>query len=115
MDNQSELPEISESSCLSRDYMLALGGLVNYLEAIEDQESSRVRYLAKRTFLHREIPHYDAYFSGEKYADVVTPKNQNVIEKINRKVDQINGFRVSQELDHQALRSLLNEIITLIG
>ena len=114
MNSKPKPPEISENSHLSRDYMLALGGLVNYLEAIEDQEPSRVRYLAKRTFLHREIPHYDVYFSSDRFVDVVTPKNQVVVVQINQKIDQINEYRTKQVLDHQDLRDLLDEVVKLI-
>jgi len=114
MSSKIDLPELSKSSHLSRQYLLVLGGVINYLEAVEEQAPSRVRYLAKRTFVHREIPYYDVYFSSNKYSGVITSDNRDTIYQINHAVDQINSYRTSDSIDHDAVQCLVDKIVKLI-
>jgi len=114
MNSKITLPELSKSSDLSRQYLLVLGGVINYLESIEEQAPSRVRYLAKRTFIHREIPYYDDHFSSDKYCGVITPDNQNTISQVNNFVDQINHHRTNDSTDYDAIRNLVDKVIKLI-
>ncbi|MBT4079561.1 MAG: hypothetical protein HOL17_06335 [Gammaproteobacteria bacterium] len=114
MNNRIPVPDLSETTLLSRSYLLALGGVMNYLESIEERASSRVRYLAKRTFLHREVPHYDVYFSEGKYLNVVVLENQVAIEQVNNIVDEINSNRSDGNIDYDVIYPLVNQIIQLI-
>jgi len=115
VEDKITVPELSEGSQLSKGYLLALGSVLNYLEAVEEREPSRVRYMAKRSFLHREVPYYDSYFNDNKYMDVITLENQEAILKINHIVDKMNEHRVSGEADYDFLRNQVDEIVTLIN
>jgi hypothetical protein len=109
------LPNISDKNRLSKDYRLAYGNLNNYLESVEEAAPPRSRFLAKRSFLHRNVPHYDEYFSPDKYDHVVTNENRQLISQLNQFVDQINECREKEIYDYKtlsALRDALDDIIT---
>ena len=69
--NKMKLSNISKKSGLSREYLVALGAVINYLESVEEKSQSRVRYMTKRAFMHRVVVHYEVYFDNDKYIDVV--------------------------------------------
>jgi hypothetical protein len=100
------VPNIQPINSLSRDFKLAFGNLSNYLERIRDNESSRARHLAKRAFLHRQIPKYEDFFDPQKFSDVVNEKNKNNIEKINTYVDELNHWRFQESIDIDRLNEL---------
>ena len=91
------VPNLCAASGVSHDFRLAYGNLNNFLERIEERESPRARFLAKRSFLHRPIPHYDEYFNSEKHDRVITDENREVIGRINRLVDRLNALRESEK------------------
>ncbi|MBT3175225.1 MAG: hypothetical protein HN336_10295 [Lentimicrobiaceae bacterium] len=109
------LPELSEKSGLSRKYLIALGSVMNYIEAVEEEAPSRVRYMTKRTFMHRVVLYYDIYFNEDKYIDVVTESTSDAVLKINSYVDKINALRESEQLDHEELRNMVDEIVRIIN
>jgi len=110
-----KLPNLSEKSGLSREYLLALGGVMNYLEAIEEKAPSRVRYMTKRTFIHRVVPYYDVYFNVNQYMDVITSSTSNSVLKINCYVDKINSLRESEQIDHFELQNMVDQIVKIIN
>jgi|APSaa5957512535_1039671.scaffolds.fasta_scaffold300360_2 hypothetical protein len=110
-----KISNISTKSGLSRDYSLALGSVINLLESIEDNESSRTMHLAKRSFLHRELPYYEDFFSKERYMNVITDKNKADMKKINNTIDIINSYRLKGIIEYKEIKPLISKIIDLIG
>lgn len=109
------IQNLSYKTHISLDFRLAYGNLNNYIESIEEGDSPRSRHLAKRTFLHRNILHYEEYFSQEKYENVITDDNRQDIERMNQLVDQLNECRKKEITDYSVLsplRNALDEIIT---
>jgi hypothetical protein len=100
------IPNIQPINWLSRDFKLAFGNLSNYLERIRDNESARTRHLAKRAFLHRQIPRYEEFFDPEKFSNVVNEKNKDNIEKINTYVDELNYWRLNESVDIERLNTI---------
>lgn len=104
------VPNLSANNHVSRDFRLAYGNLNNYLERIEDEDPPRSRFLAKRSFLHRNIPRYEEFFSPETYADVVNENNQDVVARINLLVDQLNDCRGNEWVEYETLAPLRNAL-----
>jgi hypothetical protein len=100
------VPNICAASGVSCDYRLAYGNLNNYLERIENGESARTRFLAMRSFLNRAIPKYQEYFDPEKYVDVVTPRNETVVTRINELVERLNELRINEVTEFDILAPL---------
>lgn len=99
---------------LSRDFKLAYGNLSNYLERIRDRDSARTRHLAKRAFIHRQIPRYDEFFNEDTYLNVITEKNKIYVYKINSYIERLNLIRLSETLDFKELSEIehaLNELL----
>jgi hypothetical protein len=114
MTNTKEVSNLSKNSYISRDYILALGSVINFIESIDNNEPSRTRHLAKRSFLHREIPHYEMYFSSENFNDVVNDANKESVDKINSVVDAINFYRLEGTVEFEVIQPLVLKIIKLI-
>lgn len=112
--NKKDFLDTSNGS-VNKDYILALGSAINFIESIEDGEPSRTRHLAKRSFLHREIPHYEVYFGDERFSDVVNDENRAVVKEINSIVDTINSCRLKGVVDYDVIQPLVLRIINLIG
>jgi hypothetical protein len=87
------------------DYLLALGSMINLLESLENNESSRVMHLAKRSFLHREIPYYDKYLDINK-----SNKNETQINEINSIINSINKNRLNGVTEYKTLKPLFNQL-----
>ena len=109
------VPNICPVSRVSRDFRLAYGNLINYLERVEANELPRTRFLAKRSFLHRQIPRYEEYFSPEKYDGVITHENIVVIAGINQLVDRLNALREGDITDYETLAPLRDALDALIA
>lgn len=109
------VPNICTASGVSYDFRIAFGNLNNYLERIEENEAPRTRFLARRSFLHRPIPHYEEYFNPEKYDGVITNQNRETVEHINALVDQLNRLREQEITDHKTLAPLRDALNTLIS
>jgi len=114
MHKKKSLCNISKNSFISRDYLMALGSVINFIESVENNEPSRVRHLARRGFLHREIPRYEVYFSSKRYDNVVNDLNKDSVAKINSIVRTINAYRVDGILEFDLIKQLLLKIIKLI-
>lgn len=76
MENIKEIPEVSSSSQLSRQYLLAMGSVAHYLKQVEEYHEShqtaeplppRWLNLAERSLLHRPILKYQDYFSSVEF------------------------------------------------
>jgi hypothetical protein len=113
MDKQ-EIKNTSPISQLSRDYFLALGSMINLIESIDNNEPTRTRYLARRSFLHREVQHYDDFFNSNKYNVVINPSNKDSVDKINSIVDSINAYRLEGGTEYEVLQPLLSKITKII-
>lgn len=113
--NKKEIPNVSKNGNISRDYILALGSVINFIESIENDEPSRTRHLAKRSFLHREVPYYEAYFSSENFNNVINDENEENIREINSIVDTINSCRLEGVVEYEVIQPLVFRIINLIG
>jgi len=100
---KTPVPNVCEASGISYDYRLAYGNLNNYLERIENGESARARFLAMRSFLNRAIPKYQEFFDPDQYTDVITPKNESFVTRINEIVDQLNSLRTNDVTDFDSL------------
>jgi hypothetical protein len=100
------VPNIQPINYLSRDFKLAFGNLSNYLERIRDNESARTRHLAKRAFLHRQIPKYEEFFDPKKFSNVVNEKNKNNIIKLNLFIDELNDWRLQESIDIERLNAI---------
>ncbi|MCG3769728.1 MAG: hypothetical protein JW384_00858 [Nitrosomonadaceae bacterium] len=109
------VPNICPTSGVSYEFRLAYGHLSNYLNRIEENESPRTCFLAKRSFLHRPISHYENYLNPEKYDGVITDKNREIIARINQLVDCINELRASEVADYEKLAPLHNTLDALIS
>jgi hypothetical protein len=109
------VPNLCAASGVSYDFRLAYGNLNNYLERVEANESPRTRFLAKRSFLHRPIPHYEEYFNLDKYGAVITDGNREVIARINRLVDRLNALRESEVTDYEKLAPLRDTLDALVA
>lgn len=109
------VPNLCAASGVSYDFRLAYGNLNNYLERVEANESPRTRFLAKRSFLHRPIPHYEEYFNLDKYGAVITDGNREVIARINRLVDRLNALRESEVTDYEKLAPLRDVLDALVA
>lgn len=109
------VPNICVATGVSYDFRIAFGNLNNYLERIEENEAPRTRFLARRSFLHRPIPHYQEYFSSEKYNGVITDQNREIVARINAIVDQLNRLREQEITDYETLAPLRNRLNTLIS
>lgn len=113
--NKKPVPNLSKETKVSYDFKLAFGNLNNYLERIEENDLPRTRHLAKRAFLHREIPHYDEYFNPDVYQDVVTEENKYAVNEINLVVDEINEKRRQKVSDYEQLAMLRDKLENLIN
>jgi len=111
---KKEVPNISKNSNVSRDYIMALGSVINFIEGIESDEPSRTRHLAKRSFLHREIPHYEMYFSSENFNNIINDANKDNVNQINSVVDTINSYRLEGIVDYEIIKPLVSKITNLI-
>jgi hypothetical protein len=109
------IPNICPATSVSYDFRIAFGNLNNYLERIEQNEAPRTRFLARRAFLHRPIPHYNEYFNPEKYDGVITDQNRDVVVRIDAVVDQLNRLREQEVTDYDALAPLRNALNALIS
>ena len=103
---KKNVSNIQPESGLSKDFKLAFGNLSNYLERIRDDESARTRHLAKRAFLHRQIPRYEEFFDEEKFLNVVNEKNRIYVTKINSYVDELNDWRLKESIDIERLNAI---------
>lgn len=112
---KTPVPNICPESGVSRDFRLAYGNLVNYLERVEASEPPRTRFLAKRSLLHRRIPRYEEYFSADKHDGVTTEQNRGVIAAINRVVDRLNTLREAEVTDYETLAPLRDALDALIA
>ena len=112
---KTPVPNICPESGVSRDFRLAYGNLVNYLERVEASDTPRTRFLSKRSLLHRPIPRYEAYFSSEKYDGVITHKNAVVVARINELVDRLNALREEENTDYATLAPLRAALDALIA
>jgi len=113
--NKQEIKNTSPISQLSRDYSMALGSLINLIESIENNEPTRTRHLARRSFLHREIQHYDDFFNSDKYTAAITPSNKDAVAEINIIVDTINSYRIEGVTEYDILQPLLSKIFEIIN
>jgi|SaaInlStandDraft_6_1057023.scaffolds.fasta_scaffold324292_1 hypothetical protein len=113
--SKKEIPNVLKNSEISRDYILALGSVINFIESIENDEPSRTRHLAKRSFLHREVPYYEAYFSSENFNNIINDENKESISEINSIVDTINSCRLEGIVEYEAIQPLVLRIINLIN
>jgi len=111
---KKEVPNISKNSNVSRDYIMALGSVINFIEGTESDEPSRTRHLAKRSFLHREIPHYEMYFSSENFNNIINDANKDNVNQINSVVDTINSYRLEGIVDYEIIKPLVSKITNLI-
>ncbi len=111
---KKEVPNICSQSGVSYDYNLAFGSLTNYLERVADNDPPRTRHLALRTFLHREIPKYDAYFDPKEYDNVISSQNNEVVNKISNIVDKLNDLRSQKISDFEVLHPFKETLVSLI-
>jgi hypothetical protein len=79
--------------------------VINFIESIENDEPSRTRHLAKRSFLHREVPYYEAYFNNDA--------NKENVSEINSIVDTINSCRLEGVVEYEVIQPLVFRIINL--
>jgi len=112
--SKKEAPNVSKKSNISRDYIMALGSVINFIESIEDNEPPRTRHLAKRSFLHREVLHYEMYFDGGSFNDVINDINKERVSEINSIVDAINSYRLQGVVEYEVIQPLVSKIINLI-
>jgi hypothetical protein len=113
--SKKEILNVSKNSNISRDYILALGSVINFIESIENDEPSRTRHLAKRSFLHREVPRYEVYFSSENFNNVINDANKESVSEINSIVDTINSSRLEGVVEYEVIQPLVSKIINLIN
>ena len=111
------VPNICQESGISYEFRSAYRTLNHYIERVEADEPARTRYLALRTFRHREIQRYQEYFDPEKYERVITPVNQAAVAKLNEIVDRLNAVRKSKDVnqDLALLLSLRAELEAVIS
>jgi hypothetical protein len=89
--------------------------VINFIESIENDEPSRTRHLAKRSFLHREVPRYEVYFSSENFNNVINDANKESVSEINSIVDTINSSRLEGVVEYEVIQPLVLKIINLIN
>jgi hypothetical protein len=71
--------------------------------------------LAKRAFLHRDIPHYEVFFNPDEFESPVTDQNHATVEKLNAVVDELNKLRAAENTDYDTLMPLRKKILALIA
>lgn len=110
-----QVPNASEKTGVSRDYILVFGAVDNYIRRIEKNEEPRWLNLSKNTLLHRPILRYEEHFPPGKYENVVNGKNKETITRLNEVVDEINRIRESGNLDVGKLKELWIKANSLIN
>ena len=112
---KKKVPNICSQSGVSYDYNLAFGSLTNYLERVADNDPPRTCHLALRTFFHREISKYEAYFDPKEYDNVINSQNNEVVAKISGIVDKLNDLRSEKISDFEVLLSFKETLVSLIS
>src|SRR4051812_33030571 len=102
MDNVKEIPELSPSSQLSRQYILAFGSVAHYIKQVEQYHEShqttdplppRWLHLAERSLMHRPILKYQQYFSATDFLHPkYTPEALHRIQLLDNQVHSINSL-----------------------
>lgn len=110
----SSIPNVCESSGVSRDYLLTFGSLDNYLRRIQKEEPPRLRLLAKRAFLHREIKKYADVFCHIPAVELLTEGNKTVVQQLDALVDRLNAMRKEGKANYEELLVIWKEIKELI-
>lgn len=110
-----KIPNLIPSTGISADFRRAFGNLTNYLERIRENDPPRTKHLAKRSFLHRSIPHYEEFFDPSVYENVITDKNKETIRNINLVIDKINESRKENLKEDPNLPIYEQELISLLN
>jgi hypothetical protein len=111
-----EVPNIYEETGLSRNYRLAVGSFIGYLEAIEQGIRGRPLVLQKRSLALSPIRRYEEQFDG--YEKVITNENRGNVEKLNSLVDKLNEMRDEGKIkrdNYSELVQIKESIFELIG
>ena len=101
MNSKKKIPDISQESKVSLDYILSWGSVKNFLDRISNEESNRAIFLAKRSLIDRRILYYQEKFDEIEYEPAINEENKIVVQKINFLVNEVNKIREDLALNRE--------------
>ena len=100
---------------LLRNYIKVYSPLDYYLECIDNKVNPRTIHLAKRSFLHREIPNFIKFYSEININDYLHDPNYEKIKMLDKCTEELNHLRESGEIHDGSLRSIYTTIKNIYG